>query len=252
MVTKTGTLQGNLKAREAQAPQRAFRMKAALKRASRAFAGALLVSGIMLASASARAGEPKADGIKLTLSANAFGGKHDLQGVLAGGGLSLSGAAKNGFGGGASFELASIGLGRPVPYSYGAYALMPLAQNLTGSIHCKKDAFTGGLGFGGGLSMGKGPVLVGAGGEYRPGGTISMNASIGTKLKLAFLALKAKIAGFINTKSGGISAGGALASAELMTDYHVGLYGRYLYFTTGYGDSGGHAAVGGAVTRFSF
>jgi hypothetical protein len=252
MVNNSRTFREAGKALGTQDSPKPSNMKGALKRAYRIFAAGVLISGIMLASASARAGEPKADGIKLTLSANAFGGKHDLQGVLAGGGLSLSGAAKNGFGGGASFELASTGLGRPVPYSYGAYALMPLAQNLTGSIHCKKDAFTGGLGFGGGLSMGKGPVLVGAGGEYRPGGTISMNASIGTKLKLAFLALKAKIAGFINTKSGGISAGGALASAELMTGYHVGLYGRYLYFTTGYGDSGGHAAVGGAVTRFSF
>jgi hypothetical protein len=246
MATETKTLKEVGKAGEVSTSPRTSNMKTALNK-TRVFASALLVSGLMLAAPQARA-----DGLKLTLSANGFGGKHAVQGVLAGGGLAVSGAAENGFGAGANFDIASIELNRPVPYSYGAFVSIPLADSLSGTVSCKKDGLAGTLGCGGGLSMDKGPISIGAGAEYRPGGTVSMNASIGAKVKLAFLTLKANVLGFINTKLDGISAGGANATVELMTDYHVGIFGRYLFATTGYGEEKMSSGVGGILTRFTF
>lgn len=237
---------------EAPASQKASRTKAVLKNAGRAFASALLVSGIMLASPKANAEEPKAESPKLTLSLSGFGGKHDVQGVLTGGGLSVSGVAENGFSGGANFDLVSVDLDKPVPYSYGAFLGIPLAQGLTGTLSCRKDGLAGTIGCGGGVSIEKGPLIIGAGGEYRPGGTISMNASLGTRVKLAFLTFKANALGFINTNLEGISGGGANVTAELMTDYHVGLFGRYLLFTKGLEEDNISAGTGGILTRFTF
>ncbi len=252
MATETRTIKEVGNAREAHPSPRASRMKSALKNASKAFASVLLVSGLMLASPQARAEEAKADGLKLTISANAFGGKHDVQGVLAGGGLSVSGAAENGFGAGANFDIASMDLNRPVPYSYGAFVSIPLAESLSSTISCKKDGLAGTLGCGGGISMEKGPISIGAGGEYRPGGTVSMNASLGTKVKLAFLTLKANLLGYLNTKLEGISGGGANATVELMTDYHIGIFGRYMLFTKGWNEDKLSAGTGGVLTRFTF
>ena len=246
MATETRTIQEVGKAGEVSTSPKESKAKTALNKA-RVFASALLVSGLMLA-----APQAKADGLKLTVSANGFGGKHAVQGVLAGGGLSVSGAAENGFNAGANFDIASMDLNRPVPYSYGAFVGIPLAERLSATVSCKKDGLAGTLGCGGGLSMEKGPISIGAGGEYRPGGTVSMNASIGAKVKLAFLTLKANILGFINTKLEGISAGGANATLELMTDYHVGIFGRYLFATTGYDEEKMSSGVGGILTRFTF
>ena len=245
------TIQEVGKLGEVPASPKASKMKTALNKA-RVFASALLVSGLMLASPQARAEEAKAEELKLTISANAFGGKHDAQGVLAGGGLSISGAAENGFSAGANFDLASMDLNKPVPYAYNAFVAIPLAQSLTGTLSCKKDGLAGTLGCGGGVGIEKGPVIIGAGSEYRPGGTVSMNASLGTKVRLAFLTLKANALGFINTKLDGVSGGGANATLELMTDYHIGLFGRYMLFTKGWEEEKIFAGTGGIITRFTF
>jgi hypothetical protein len=246
MATETRTIQEVGKVGEVSTSPKASNMKTALNKA-RVFASALLVSGLMLASPQANA-----EGLKLTISANGFGGKHDIQGVLAGGGLAVSGAAENGFGAGANFDIASMDLNRPVPYSYGAFVGIPLAESLSGTLSCKKDGLAGTLGCGGGLSMEKGPISINAGGEYRPGGTVSMNASLGAKVKLAFLTLKANALGFINTKLDGVSGGGANATVELMTDYHIGIFGRYMLFTKGLEEERISAGTGGVLTRFTF
>jgi hypothetical protein len=200
------------------------------------FAGAALAS---LLSAAPLKAEPM-----VNVGVNSFAGSHQKEGTIIGGGISI--ALKDNISLSAKLDIASKSLEKPVLYSYGVYLGVPFSQSISGNAYCRKDGVARILGCGGGASLQRGILQLGAGGECRPDGTITVKSSLSAKFKAALLKIKARVLGFINTKKDSKS-GGTDIVIELSPLKNLSVFARYnLVIKT---DEEIHAGVGGVQVR---
>lgn len=179
---------------------------------------------------------------RIGAGASTFGGYHEKQGAILGGGINLSCGERIMFH--ANMDIASLAMEKPVIYSYGAALSFPLTNDSDGRVFCAKDGIIGTPGCGGWLTHNMGRYSLSAGAEYRTTNTISVKTSLSGRFHLAFLRIKAKILGYLNTKDKDEQSGGADLGLEIAIKDSAALFSRYNYFTKG-DLRGQHAILGG-------